>query len=45
MVPLSGMSAAVGPRFTDVKECSDYYSLIDLRLGAKADARTLPALA
>ena len=38
MVPLSGMSAVVGPRFSGVKECIDYYSLVDLKLGAKADA-------
>ena len=42
VVQLSGMSAVDGPRFTGVKECSDNYGLVDLKLGARTGAPILP---
>ena len=42
VVQLSGMFTEDGPNFTGVKECIYNYNLVDLKLGAKADAPTLP---
>ena len=42
VVQLSGMSAVDGSKFRSVKEYSDNYGLVDVKLGAKADARTFP---
>lgn len=42
VVQLSGMPSVDGPRFTGAKECCDDYNLVDLELGTKADAPTLP---
>ena len=33
----SCMSVVNGPRFTDIKECCDYYSLVNIDLSSLAD--------